>query len=47
MKISTIHRSLAAVLFAGLSVISASAQQTEYTDGVFMLNEGSYGNDTA
>lgn len=47
MKISTIQRSLAAVLFAGLSVISASAQQTEYTDGVFMLNEGSYGNETA
>ena len=47
MKISTIQRSLAAVLFAGLSVISASAQQTEYTDGVFMLNEGSYGKETA
>lgn len=47
MKISTIQRSLAAVLFAGLSAISASAQQTEYTDGVFMLNEGSYGKETA
>ena len=47
MKISTIQRSLAAVLFAGLLVISASAQQTEYTDGVFMLNEGSYGKETA
>ncbi len=47
MRTSTIQSSLAAVLFAGLSAISASAQQSSYTDGVFMLNEGSYGNETA
>ena len=39
-------RIFSTVLLAGL-FSSASAQQNEYTDGVFMLNEGSYGKERA
>ena len=39
-------RIFSTVLLAGL-FSSASAQQNEYTDGVFMLNEGSFGKERA
>ena len=47
MRHSTFQRSLAAAFFAALTSLSATAQQTEYTDGVFLLNEGSYGSELA
>ena len=43
MKHFYLSRIFSAALLAGLFMTqSASAQQKEYTDGVFMLNEGSY-----
>lgn len=48
MKHFYLSRIFLAALLAGLFMTqSASAQQKEYTDGVFMLNEGSYGNERA
>lgn len=48
MKHFYLSRVFFAALLAGLFMTqSASAQQKEYTDGVFMLNEGSYGNERA
>lgn len=48
MKHFYLSRIFSAALLAGLFMTqSASAQQKEYTDGVFMLNEGSFGNERA
>lgn len=48
MKHFYLSRIFLAALLAGLFMTqSASAQQKEYTDGVFMLNEGSYDNERA
>lgn len=48
MKHFYLSRVFFAALLAGLFMTqSASAQQKEYTDGVFMLNEGSFGNERA
>ena len=48
MKHFYLSRIFLAALLAGLFMTqSASAQQKEYTDGVFMLNEGPYGNERA
>lgn len=48
MKHFYLSRIFLAALLAGLFMTqSASAQQKEYTDGVFMLNEGSYGYERA
>ena len=48
MKHFYLSRIFSAALLAGLFMTqSASAQQKEYTDGVFMLNEGSYGKERA
>lgn len=48
MKHFYLTRVFFAALLAGLFMTqNASAQQKEYTDGIFMLNEGSYGNERA
>lgn len=48
MKQFNFTRIFSAALLAGLFITTpASAQQKEYTDGVFMLNEGSFGNERA
>ena len=48
MKHFYLTRVCFAALLAGLFMTqSASAQQKEYTDGIFMLNEGSYGKERA
>ena len=41
------HIFSAAILAGLFMTTNASAQQKEYTDGVFMLNEGSFGNERA
>ena len=48
MKQFNFSHILSAALLAGLFVTtSVSAQQKEYTDGVFMLNEGQFGKQRA
>ena len=48
MKHFYLSRIFSAALLAGLFMTqSASAQQKEYTDGVFMLNEGQFGKERA